>query len=164
MVGYSFQMLVPSVTRIECSTVSEPVTKSMLPLIELIRPSAKFGSDAAGLHRYRLGGEGGFRGERAECGGADDAGAAEDGGGEEPAAVMFLAIAGPSDQTVSTEQGRRPLERLAIALKAAGVRSMMRLVPQAEPQQVRSPQNRSVCGPQSAIRVPTRAPVHRLVV
>jgi hypothetical protein len=51
-----------------------------------------------------------------------------------------------------------------IALNAAGVRSMTRLEAQFPPQQVRSPQNRSVCGPQSAIDVTTRFPLHRLVV
>ena len=49
-------------------------------------------------------------------------------------------------------------------LNAAGVRSMIRFEAQVPPQQARSPQNRSVCGPQSAIEVTTRAPVHRLVV
>src|SRR5262249_4731518 len=67
-------------------------------------------------------------------------------------------------QTVSTEQGRRPVDRLAILLYAAGVRSMMRFVPHTEPQQVRSPQNRWVLGPQSAIVVPTLELLHRLVV
>ncbi|WP_344217311.1 hypothetical protein [Kribbella sancticallisti] len=57
-----------------------------------------------------------------------------------------------------------PAFRLPMALKAAGVRSMIRLDAQVPPQQARSPQNRSVCGPQSAIDVTTRAPLHRLVV
>ena len=51
-----------------------------------------------------------------------------------------------------------------MALYAAGVRSMIRLLEQVLPQQTVSPQNRSVCGPQSAIVVVTPAPVHRLVV
>jgi hypothetical protein len=59
--------------------------------------------------------------------------------------------------------GERPVERLAIALYADGVRSMMRLVAQAEPQQVRSPQKELVSGPQSAIDTLTHEPLHWLV-
>jgi hypothetical protein len=55
------------------------------------------------------------------------------------------------------------VERLAIALYAEGVRSMRRLLAQAEPQQVRSPQNELVSGPQSAIDTLTHEPLHRLV-
>jgi hypothetical protein len=77
---------------------------------------------------------------------------------------MVLVIAEPPSQDVFTEQGRSPVERLAILLYAAGVRSTMRLVPHVDPQQVRSPQNRWVFGPQSAIVLPTRAPLHRLVM
>jgi hypothetical protein len=55
------------------------------------------------------------------------------------------------------------VERLAIALYAEGVRSMMRLLAQAEPQQVRSPQKALVSGPQSAIDTLTHAPLHWLV-
>jgi hypothetical protein len=63
------------------------------------------------------------------------------------------------------ETGDKPLFRLRpSALNAAGVKSMTRFEAQFPPQQVRSPQNRSVCGPQSAIDVTTRLPVHRLVV
>ncbi|HEU4948436.1 MAG TPA: hypothetical protein VFT31_14895 [Kribbella sp.] len=51
-----------------------------------------------------------------------------------------------------------------MALNAAGVRSMTRFEAQVPPQQDRSPQNRSVCGPQSAIEVTTRLPLHRFVV
>jgi hypothetical protein len=57
-----------------------------------------------------------------------------------------------------------PEFRFAIALNAAGVRSITRLDAQVPPQQARSPQNRSVCGPQSAMLVVIRAPLHRLVV
>ncbi|MEU4548310.1 hypothetical protein [Nonomuraea dietziae] len=49
-------------------------------------------------------------------------------------------------------------------LYAAGVRSIRRLLAQVEPQQLRSPQNRSVCGPQSAMAVMTLAPLHSAVV
>jgi hypothetical protein len=55
------------------------------------------------------------------------------------------------------------VERLAIALYAEGVRSMRRLVRQAEPQQVRSPQKEFVSGPQSAIETLTHEPLHWLV-
>jgi hypothetical protein len=55
------------------------------------------------------------------------------------------------------------VERLAIALYADGVRSMMRFVAQADPQQVRSPQNELVSGPQSAIDTLTHEPLHWLV-
>jgi len=54
-----------------------------------------------------------------------------------------------------------PAERLPIELKAEGVRSMTRLVPQVEPQQIRSPQNWSVAGPQSAIVTDTHLLLHR---
>src|SRR5690606_793362 len=111
----------------------------------------------------RLRGEGVLWGERTECGGADDSGAAERGGGEQSASVHGVVHRSLPGQVVTT-QGRRPVDRLAILLYAAGVRSMTRLVPHTEPQQVRSPQNRSVWGPQSAMRVPTCAPLQRLVV
>ncbi|MEO3868715.1 hypothetical protein ABGB18_07790 [Nonomuraea sp. B12E4] len=44
------------------------------------------------------------------------------------------------------------------------MRSISRLLAQVAPQQLRSPQNRSVCGPQSAIVVTTLAPPHSSVV
>jgi hypothetical protein len=59
--------------------------------------------------------------------------------------------------------GESPVERLAIALYADGVRSMIRLEAQADPQQVRSPQNALVSGPQSAIETLTHEPLHWLV-
>jgi hypothetical protein len=55
------------------------------------------------------------------------------------------------------------VERLAIALYAEGVRSIRRLVAQADPQQVRSPQKELVSGPQSAIETLTHPPLHWLV-
>src|SRR5690606_2742207 len=70
----------------------------------------------------------------------------------------------PPPQPVAISHGRRPAEREAMRLKAAGVRSISRLLAQVEPQQLRSPQNRSVCGPQSAIVVTTLPPPQRDVV
>ena len=64
----------------------------------------------------------------------------------------------------ASQAGTAPEDRLPIAENAAGVRSTIRLEAHVPPQQARSPQNRSVCGPQSAIDVTTRAPLHRLVV
>ncbi len=49
-----------------------------------------------------------------------------------------------------------PAERLPIVLKAEGVRSMIRFVPQVDPQHTLSPQNWSVAGPQSAIVTATQ--------
>jgi hypothetical protein len=70
-----------------------------------------------------------------------------------------------SSQATSIDTGDKPLLRLRpSALNAAGVKSMTRFEAQFPPQQERSPQNRSVCGPQSAIDVTIRFPVHRLVV
>lgn len=60
--------------------------------------------------------------------------------------------------------GMRPALRLAIRVNAAGVRSITRLDAHVPPQQARSPQNERVRGPQSAIDVTTRAPLHRFVV
>ena len=60
--------------------------------------------------------------------------------------------------------GINPAFRLAIRENAAGVRSMTRFDAQVPPQQDRSPQNDRVRGPQSAIDVTTREPLHRLVV
>ena len=54
-----------------------------------------------------------------------------------------------------------PAERLPMELNAEGVRSMMRFVPQVDPQQMRSPQNWSVAGPQSAIVTDTHRLLHR---
>jgi hypothetical protein len=56
------------------------------------------------------------------------------------------------------------VDRLAIALYAAGVRSTIRSLAQVPPQQLCSPQKLLVRGPQSAIDVTTDAPVHRFVV
>jgi hypothetical protein len=70
-----------------------------------------------------------------------------------------------SSQATSIDTGVKPLFRLPVsAVNAAGVKSMTRFEAHFPPQQVRSPQNRSVCGPQSAIDVTIRFPVHRLVV
>jgi hypothetical protein len=60
--------------------------------------------------------------------------------------------------------GIRPEFRLPIWVNAAGVRSMTRFDAHVPPQQARSPQNDRVRGPQSAIDVTTRAPLHRFVV
>jgi hypothetical protein len=77
---------------------------------------------------------------------------------------IVVVISTHPSQPTSTVQGIKPALRLPIAENAAGVRSMIRLEAHAPPQQARSPQNRSVCGPQSAIDVTTREPLHRLVV
>jgi hypothetical protein len=71
-------------------------------------------------------------------------------------------MAGASGQ-LSIRAGERPLERSAIALYAEGVRSMRRLLAQADPQQLRSPQKELVSGPQSAIDTLTHEPLHWLV-
>jgi hypothetical protein len=60
--------------------------------------------------------------------------------------------------------GISPALRLAIRVNAAGVRSTTRFDAQVPPQQARSPQNDRVRGPQSAIDVTTREPLHRFVV
>ncbi|MFC7591896.1 hypothetical protein ACFQYP_55435 [Nonomuraea antimicrobica] len=44
------------------------------------------------------------------------------------------------------------------------MRSISRLLAQVAPQQLRSPQNRSVCGPQSAMAVTTLPPPHNDVI
>jgi hypothetical protein len=50
--------------------------------------------------------------------------------------------------------GMMPLDRLPIALYAAGVKSISRFEAQLPLQHERSPHHRSVCGPQSVILTP----------
>lgn len=57
-----------------------------------------------------------------------------------------------------------PVDRLAMRLYAAGVRSMSLFLAHVPPQHTRSPHHRSVCGPQSAIVTETTRALHRLVI
>ncbi|MFD2348149.1 hypothetical protein ACFSTC_00245 [Nonomuraea ferruginea] len=142
------------------NTMFEPRTSSVSSLIVRILPSAKSGSGAPGSASYAV-----------------SAKAAS--GPSEPSAVAATTVAPPPSTAdlsrslllvIAVSSAGRDLarpqaaERLAMRLKAAGVRSISRLSAQVAPQQLRSPQNRSVCGPQSAIVVTTLAPPHNAVV
>src|SRR5690242_7667811 len=156
-------MLVAVVAWMRCSRPSDPLATMRVPSMRVTRPSAKLGSTSPG-----------------STSGATVAPKAAS-GASEPSAVAPTRPATPSTALVSTlrrsmsgvivapqlvltVQGRRPLDRSAMALNADAVRSITRLVPQLDPQQFRSPQNRCVLGPQSAIEVLTLLPLQGLVV